>query len=165
MKYILVTALLVFCAPSAFGQTDQKTTSPNNGPTVQTISVPFSEFHVKVDQEEKEFEVRGTFTLGPNSDGINLFKEDVTIKVGDFSATIPSGSFKQDGVRTKIRHKGVVDGVDLDVLFRVVGKSSFELKIEGEGVKMKKLLPEDITLRIGDDGGTATVQSGRPEKP
>ncbi len=164
MKYILVVAMLVFGVSSASGQTEQKT-PPNNGPTVQTMSVPFSQFSVKIDQEEKEFEVRGTFTLDAKSDGINLFKEDVAIKVGDFSTTIPSGSFKQDGVRTKIRYKGVVEGVALDALFRVVGKTSFELKIEGEGVKMKKLLPEDITLRIGDDSGTATAQSGRPEKP
>jgi hypothetical protein len=159
MKYILVMALLVFSVSSIFGQTEQKTPPPNDGPTVKIITVPFSEFSVKIDQEEKEFEVRGTFTLDAKSDGINLFKEDVAIKVGDFSTTIPSGSFKQDGVRTKIRYKSVVEGVDLDVLFRVVGKASFHLKIEVEGVKMKKLLPEDVTLRIGDDGGTATAQS------
>ena len=163
MKYILVAALLVFGVSSAFGQTEQKT--PPNDPTVETVTVPFSQFSVKIDQEEKEFEVRGTFTLDAKSDGINLFKEDVSIKVGDFSRTIPAGSFKQDGVRTKIKYKGVVEGVELDVLFRIVGPASFELKIEGEGAKMKKLLPEDITLRIGNDGGTPTAQSGRPEKP
>lgn len=161
MKYILVMVLLVFGVSPVLGQTEAQTEAQSNKEASQPATVPFSDFTVRIDLKKDQFEVKGTFTLGPKSDGINLYKEDVAIKVGDFSTTIPSGSFKQDGVRVKIRYKGVVAGVNLDVYFRVVGKASFECKIEGEGANanMAKLLPEDVTLRVGDDGGTATPQS------
>jgi len=165
MKHILVMALLVFGVSPVLGQTEAQTKAQSNNETSQPATVPFSDFTVKIDLKQSQFEVRGTFTLGPKSDGINLFKEDVAIKVGDFSTTIPSGSFKQDGVRVKIRYKGLVAGVNLDFYFRVVGKASFEVKIEGEGANanMAKLLPEDVTLRVGDDGGTATAQTAQTQ--
>ncbi len=123
--------------------------------TSKPILVPFSEFQVKVDIEETEFEVRGLFTLGSSSNGINLFKEDVLVKIGpSFTAKIPAGSFKQEE-RGKTSYKGEVDGIALDVSIRVLGRGKFQLKIEGEGTrKAWELRPEDISLTIGNDGGS-----------
>src|SRR3990172_3932414 len=111
MKQIVMIALLLFGPAFATAQTDGTTRSDE-----KSAPVPFSDFALNINVEENDFEVRGTFTLGPNSDGINLYKEDVAIKVGDFATTIPAGSFKQDGERTKIRYRGVVEKMDLDVV-------------------------------------------------
>ena len=121
------------------------------------VAVPFSSFTASVETEPGEFEVRGTFELAEASDGINLFREEVSIRVGEFSVTLAPGSFKPDAeTRGKVGFKGPAGGLSLDVLFRVLGPNKFSVKIEGEGLKKApKLRPEDVELRIGDDGGRA----------
>jgi hypothetical protein len=127
-----------------------------SGQTAQTAAaIPFADFDAQVEIEDLEFEVRGNFTLGPNSDGINLFKEDVSFEVGTFSKTIPAGSFKQEE-RGKIRYKESTQQLDLDILIRVAGSNKYTIKIEGEGMKLPgKPGAKDVLLRIGNDEGRA----------
>lgn len=152
MKVMLTIAVLLLATAPTLAQVSSQPATTNDGPAV----VPFSEFKVKVELEKGEFEVRGNLTLASESDGINLYKEDVEVKVGTLAVTLPSGSFKQDGERTKIRYQGRVGEFDLDVLFRIIGRTSFHVKIEGEGADIGKITAEDVTLRIGNDGGKAT---------
>lgn len=153
-KTCAATALILFSLAQA-----TKAQDSSSPPSSNASPIPFSEFNVKVDVEEGEFEVRGAFKLGPGSDGINLFKEEVVVRVGDsFAVTLPPGSFKQEE-RGKVSFKGVVEGIDLDVSIRVLGQGGFQIKIEGEGGKRSwKLKPEDIRVTIGDDGGGGASQ-------
>lgn len=126
--------------------------------TQETKTIPFANFTAKVEVEATEFEVDGTFTLSGESNGINLFKESVTVRVGEFSANIPAGSFKQEA-KGKLKFKSAINGVDWTVVFRTLGKNAFDFKAEGEGAKrIGKLKPEDVRLTIGDDGGSAKAQ-------
>lgn len=140
---VLITILLL--APPALAQA-----------TVPPTLVPFSEFLVRLDIEETEFEVRGSFTLGSGSNGINLFKDEVVVRVGpSFTAKIPPGSFKQEE-RGKMSYTGEIEGITLDVTIRVLGRGKFQLKIEGEGTRNAwELKPEDINLTVGNDGGAS----------
>lgn len=118
-------------------------------------AVPFSDFAAKIDIEHNEFEIRGNFTLGAASDGVNLFKEDVAIKVGAFTTTIPAGSFHQEA-KGKVSYKGRVGDIELDVYFLAIGKGQFRFKIEGEGAnRTGRVRLQDVSIRIGDDSGVA----------
>jgi hypothetical protein len=152
MKILSIVLLLLAWVPGLA----QENSKPESTNTAQA-SAQFSEFKVKVEVEKGEFEVRGILTLAPESDGMNLYKEEVEIKAGSLTVTLPAGSFKQDGERTKIRYQGRAGDFDLDVLFRIIGRTSFHLKIEGEGADIGKIAPEDVTLRIGNDAGKATA--------
>lgn len=153
MKVITTIALLLLaCAPALTQES-----SPPGATKEHPARVPFFEFKVNPEVKPDQFEVRGNLTLAPESDGINLYKEDVEINVGSLAVTLPPGSFKQDGERTKIRYTGQVGKFNLDVVFRITGQNSFRVKIEGEGANIGKLAPEDVTLRIGNDAGKGTA--------
>lgn len=152
MKIIITLVFLLACT-TALAQESSQSGATKDGPA----KVSFSEFKVNPEVKPDQFEVRGILTLASESDGINLYKEDVEINVGSLSVALPPGSFKQDGERTKIRYTGQVGKFNLDVVFRITGPNSFRVKIEGEGADIEKLAPEDVTLRIGNDAGRATA--------
>lgn len=118
-------------------------------------AVPFANFAVKVELEEEELDVEGAFMLGAPSDGINLFKEEVVVKLGTLTTTIKAGSFERKS-SGKVVFKKVIDCTYWSVEFRPLGKNNFEFKAELLGVKGNpKITPEDVSLSIGDDGGPA----------
>ena len=65
------------------------------------------------------FRLKGSFSLGEGSDGIDPLHEDVTVTFGGFSETIPAGSFVrfrevisgEDGAAKGFRYKGRIGGV------------------------------------------------------
>jgi hypothetical protein len=120
----------------------------------------FSAFcaELELSQEEpKEFELHTKFMLGTNSDGINPLTEDVTLKIGTFSTTIPAGSFH----KTKnggFHFEGEIAGVALDVRIESLGDNAFTLKAEGKGVDLSALTnPVMVMLTIGNDTGTTAA--------
>ncbi len=127
-------------------------------PAIQQIQ-PFAAFQARVEIEherhEREFEVKGTFTLGAGSDGIDPLKEDVPLQVGAFTATIPAGSFRRHGKDT-FRFEGVAGGARLEVKIQARGGNRFEFKAEGKGTDLTGTTnPVEVTLTIGNDGGPA----------
>src|SRR5206468_952246 len=90
---------------------------------------PFAAFAAKVEIEgerhEREFKVKGTFTLGAGSNGIDPRSEDVTLQVGAFAATIHAGSFHRHEHGT-FKFEGVVGGARLEVKIQARGGNRFE---------------------------------------
>lgn len=129
-------------------------TLPHNEIT-ESSSIPFADFDAQIEVEKTEFEVRGGFTLAPNSNGINLFKEEVSFEVGPLVRTIPAGAFKEEK-RGKISYSEASKDVILDVTIKIVGNNQFTVKIEGVSETVTKdVRPEQIKLKIGDDEGRA----------
>jgi hypothetical protein len=143
-------------------------------------NVPFDAFAPKVEIElgplanDDEFEVKATLTLGTSSDGIAPLTEAVTIQVGSFSATIPSGSFKLKPAKPatprnpakpeQLTFEGIIDGVALEAkitprdALTIAGAKTFEFKAEGNGVNLTGTVnPVTVGLTIGNDQGSATV--------
>jgi len=120
--------------------------------------VPFANFVVNVKPEEEGLDVEGAFTLGAASDGINLFKEEVAVKLGTLATTIKAGSFKRK-TSGKVSFKKVIDCTYWELEFRPLGNNNFEFKAQLLGVKgITKVSPEDVALSIGNDGGPARAQ-------
>lgn len=126
--------------------------------------VPFAAFGAKVEiDDDDEFEVNGTFTLGTGSDGIDIPTEIVSLQLsggsGAFSLNIPAGSFEQDK-KGRFKFEGVIDGVELEAVIRPLGGDAFEFKAEGEGADLTGIAnPVTVNLTIGNDSGSTTVEA------
>ena len=122
---------------------------------------PFAAFHARIEIElerhKREFEVKGTFTLGAGSDGIHPDTEVVTLEVGTFSATIPKGSFRRHGHGT-FKFEGLAGGARLEVKIQVRGGNRFEFKAEGKGAQVGTATPVTVRLAIGDDAGSTVAR-------
>ncbi len=118
---------------------------------------PFAAFWVEFEQEDDEFEVEGTFTLGEGSDGIDPVAEDVIVKIGAYEITIPAGSFTLDD-DGEFEFEGIIDGMEVEMEIELEDDGTFEFEIEVEGDDLPELgEPLEVTLVIGDDEGKATA--------
>jgi len=98
------------------------------------------------------FDLNEFFTLARNSNGINPVTENVTLKIGAFSVTIPPDSFKQI-LPEDLSFRGPSNGVSLQVQIAHLGNNILTFKAEGTGVD---LTPVTELLTIGIDSGTTT---------
>jgi hypothetical protein len=125
--------------------------------------VPFAAFTAEVEIRfgplllDDNLEVKGAFTLGAGSDGIDLPNEAVSLEVGTYSRTIPSGSFSES-------KPGVFksEELGLEVAFRVEesGDGSYTFTWEDSRAELTGTVnPVDVTLIVGDDGGTTTDEA------
>src|SRR5437867_427113 len=130
-------------------------------PSIQAQA--FATFRPKVEIElspganNDSFEVEAFFTLGAGA-GIAPLTEDLTLKVGPYSTTIPAGSFKQKKGRFKFR--GVIDGVRLTAKIQPRARGGFKFEAEGKCAELTGTVnPVTVELTIGEDVGSATVKA------
>src|SRR5260221_1529130 len=92
----------------------------------------------------------------------NPVTENVTLQIGTFSVTIPSGSFQQNH-SGRFTFQGVINGLNLQVQITPLGNNIFtfkaeKFKSEGIGVDLTGLSnPVDVVLTIGNDSGSTAV--------
>ena len=130
-----------------------------NGPfsVAITLLVPFASSFAKLEIAKHRFDLKESFTLGANSNGINPVTENVTLQIGTFSVTIPPGSFKQIP-HGRFAFEGVINGVSLEVQIVHLGNNIFTFKAEGKHVDLTGLTnPVTVVLTIGDDTGSTAV--------
>ena len=105
------------------------------------------------------FSLAGRFTLGTGSNGINPLTETVTLQLGAYSVTLPSGSFRRgrDGVQG---FRGVINGTALSVQLSYFGASRYGIRAQGSGANLTGTsIPATVNLTIGDDTGSTTAVS------
>jgi beta-propeller repeat-containing protein/NHL repeat-containing protein len=125
--------------------------------------VPFEAFRAEADIDrgprahDDEFDVKAIFTLGTASNGINPTTEDVVLRLGSLTITIPAQSFRQDK-KGRFKFEGRIGRVELEAKITPLGGNRFEFKTEGEGAQFRATAkPVVVELIIGDDGGSTTV--------
>lgn len=116
---------------------------------------------------------KGSFTLTSSfnlssikSDGINPVTEGVTLRVGSFYTFIPPGSFKALQKPKYFLFQGVIDGVNLAILIKP-GVTQYAGHIldygftaQATGANLTGITnPVPVTLIIGNDGGTTSVNA------
>jgi len=108
-------------------------------------------------QDDDEFKLVATFTLGPGSNGSELLKEAVMIQVGTFSTAIPAGSFKQH--KGRFVFEGMINGMHLEAMLRsLILGNDYELKVEGHGADLTGTVnPVPVSVTIGDDSGNKAI--------
>jgi len=144
---------------SGFSREDDNSSTPLEKVAPKRVpgETSFADFRVVIEPDEKDLEldVKGSFTLGAASDGINLFKEKTAITVGPMSTVIPPDSFKQ-GSKGKIEFQKLVECTYWDLFIRAMGKDTFEFHLELQGAKDPgKIKANDVSLVIGNDSGKA----------
>lgn len=101
------------------------------------------------------FDIRGTFVPDAASNGINVLDEAVTIEIGEFSATLPAGSFVQHGnQRRSVRS---ADGVMAQIWER---GSEYDFRVDAKQIDLSGKITNLTTIRlvIGDDRGEVNVR-------
>ncbi len=105
------------------------------------------------------FDIKATLILGSNSDGVNLYNENIHIQIGAFSTTISAGFLKEDK-KGRFEFDGIIDGIDFDVVIILLDENRIKLKIEGEGADLTGISnPVTVRFTIGNDSGTTTVKT------
>jgi hypothetical protein len=151
--------ILLFASTSARGQTSENP-APSKESAAPTAS--FSKFIARVETESNELEVTALFTLGEHSNGINPLNQDVTLKVGDFSNDIPTGSFKTSSIGW-FKYEGVINGVDLEVKIVPLGANRYGFRAEAAAKGLMAPAPgqSKVELSIGDNTGSTTAKVER----
>jgi len=124
--------------------------------TVQSVS-PFASLTTEAEVETGRFELEGSFSLGPGSDGIAPLSEAVTLQLDSYSVTVTPGSFTRSK-RGGYKFEGKIADVALHFSFKAESPSTYKFKIEGAGAGLPPLPnPLSVQLTIGDDSGATTV--------
>ena len=122
--------------------------------------VPFASSSAKLEitaGPPSSFDLNESFTLGKNSTGINPVTQNVTLKIGSFSVTIPAGAFIKIP-NGRFAFQGGINGVSLQVQVVPLGNKSFTFKAEGTGANLTGLTnPVTVVLTIGNDSGNTTT--------
>jgi hypothetical protein len=105
------------------------------------------------------FSLNANFTLAAGSNGINPPTEPVTLQIGNFTITIPPGSFSAPSPGY-FSFVGVVSGANLTIVIRRGAGNTWLFGVIGRNINLTTINPPGpvgITLTIGDDSGTVGV--------
>jgi hypothetical protein len=112
-----------------------------------------------LDKKLKSFFLLSNFTLGTGNNGINPVKEAVTFKIGNFTSTIPAGSFRKISTALFI-YAGTINKVKMEVIITSLGSNRYAFQTAGTGVDFSGTTnPVKVDLSIGDDNGTTSVKA------
>jgi YVTN family beta-propeller protein len=125
-------------------------------------TTPFAAFTIdNLNISRQGFHEQGDFTLGANSQGIDLAHQPLTLTIGSFSLTIPAGSFRQVGGNMHFVFNGTVNGLQVDFNLKANGNSStdFSYVVNVQGVDLTgQPNPVTVGLKIGKNVGSTTVR-------
>jgi len=149
----------------ADGSLTQLANSPfvdENTPVALAITplVPFASSFakLKIESELSTFHLSDSFSLGANSNGITPTTQKLTLHIGTFTITIPSGSFKKRPTGNFF-FKTTINGGTLSLRIVPLGANMFTFNLYGVGINLGGLTePVTVVLTIGIDSGTIKVR-------
>jgi hypothetical protein len=122
-------------------------------------SVTFSSFSAKLSFQFSQggINLNSAFTLGTGNNGISPLTEPVALRVGNFSTTIPAGSFELKSNGSFI-FVGTIKGVSMSAKITPQGGDNYTFQFVCTGANLTGIVnPVSVTLTIGDDTGTTSV--------
>jgi YVTN family beta-propeller protein len=126
---------------------------------IQPVLVFSAQTELTVYPNTRVFKITNSnFSLGASSSDINPPTEPVMLQIGSFKITIPPGSFVKEGPGD-FKFVGVIDNVQLVVSIRLVNRSKYSFAVEARDVSLTVTNPVPITLVIGNESGTTTVNA------
>lgn len=84
------------------------------------------------------FSLKGNFTLGHRSNGMNPVQEPFTLKISSYLATVPAGLFEETSSGSgssgaAFSFSGLIDGKPLSVTIKATGPLSYSITAHGTG--------------------------------
>src|SRR6266849_6545522 len=147
--------------------TDQRgVVRPDNGESACDIGAfelvdqtLFASFSAKLSLQFNQgaINLNSDFTLGAGNNGVSPLTEAVALRVGNFSTTIPAGSFelKSNG---SFMFVGTINGVSMSAKITPQGSNNYTFQFVCTGANLTGIVnPVSVTLTIGDDTGTISV--------
>lgn len=135
--------------------------SPVNVATAN-LNALFAAFTIKnLNISPQGFHEQGDFTLGANSQGIDLARQMVTLTIGSFSLNIPAGSFRQVGGNHHFELNATINGLQVSFSLKADQGSNtdFDYVVNVNGVNLTSQPdPVIVGLKIGNNTGTTTRQ-------
>ena len=127
--------------------------------TVANLSAPFAAFTIDNLVINNNLHEQGDFTLGANSQGVDLAHQPLVLTVNNFSLMIPAGSFRQVGGNLHFVFNGTVNGLSVNFNLKAVNGSStqFTYVVDVHGVSIGGPDPANVGLKIGHNSGTTTA--------
>jgi uncharacterized repeat protein (TIGR03803 family) len=130
-----------------------------------TFSVPFTSFTASLAIVPPGFRLNGAFTTGPGAAPIDLATQDLTLKVGTYTVTIPAGSFRAHP-KGSFTYAGAIDGARLEIRIAAAGADAYKIRVEASRVHLTTLTnPVPVTLTFGNNTGTAEVTAEFHPRP
>jgi len=120
--------------------------------------VPFDDFFAGIEIRNDKLEIKGGFAPGSAGDDIGPLSEDVTVSVGSLILTVPAGSMSSR-TSNKFKFEGPIDGVELELKIDRHENGSYTFKVEAETDLSGAGNPIGLTLTIGNDAGTISVDT------
>jgi len=127
--------------------------------TVANLSSPFAAFTIDNLVINNNLHEQGDFTLGANSQGVDLAHQPLVLTVNNFSLMIPAGSFRQVGGNLHFVFNGTVNGLSVNFNLKAVNGSStqFTYVVDVHGASIGGPNPATVGLKIGHNSGTTTA--------
>ncbi|HZI57997.1 MAG TPA: hypothetical protein VFF39_14540 [Verrucomicrobiae bacterium] len=127
--------------------------------TIANLTAPFAAFTIDNLVINNNLHEQGDFTLGPNTGGIDLAHQPLTLTVNNFSLTIPAGSFRQVGGNMHFVFNGTVNGFKVNFNLQAEHGSStqFDFGFDVHGVSIGGPNPANVSLKIGHNSGSTTA--------
>ncbi len=128
-------------------------------------AVPFESFHpalVISTGKKPGFILTSTFTLGSTSAGLNPATEALTLKIANYTLTLPPGSFHQlwNAPNAPYAYEGTVNGATVVLGILSLGNRTFAFDALGSPVTFPGITnPVSVTLTYGSDTGTSSVKA------
>jgi hypothetical protein len=121
-------------------------------------TVPFAPFTPTASIFAGGFQLTGYLQTGAASNGINPATESVTLSVGAYTVLIPAGSFVANSSGAFVFSGPVANAKvrSFAIIPMAPGRYSFRAQIAGPNLTGQPN-PITVSLRIGDDGGRASV--------
>jgi 6-phosphogluconolactonase len=106
------------------------------------------------------YDLKATFDVGS---GVDLLAQPVTLQIGDYSVTIPAGSFKtyQNGTNAETYlFQGVIGSVTLKVQIVPLGENQFQITAFGKQVDLTgQMNPVSVQVAAGGNSASTSVNA------
>jgi len=113
------------------------------------------------------FDLNATFTLDSGGGAVDPLTQPVTLVIGDYSVTIPAGSFnlQQQGTNTGIYvFQGVINSTTLKIQIAPLGQNQFQITAFGKQVDLTGLTnPVSVEATIGGSSAGTSVTATFPD--
>ena len=135
---------------------------PGNQPTVPaSVNQPTALNVTKllINKKTNAFTLASNVTLGTGNNGIDPLKESIIVKIGKFATKFPAGAFRKLSSE-KFVYVGKSKNAKLKVSITSLGNGLYAFQATGKGRNLSKTKnPVTVSLSIGDDNATTTVQA------
>ncbi len=127
------------------------------------LLTPFASFQADLAITIKQpygYALVAAFTTSSANTAINPATQAVTVKIANYTVTIPAGAFQ--AIKGAYVYQGTINGVATSALLTSLGGNHYAFAVAGAPENLSAITnPVTVSLTIGTDGGTSQVNAIR----